>query len=196
METTPIYQCLKKCDFKDRDGYQLVVIRRGDLESIRLWRNAQTDVLRQLTPITQEQQRLYFERVIEPAFGLTEPKQLLFSFLFQQHCIGYGGLTNIDWEARRAEVSFLVDPNRVEDRELYHADFSHFLNLLSDIAFKEVKLHRLFTETFAFRKEHMQILEKCGFKKEGVLRDHVYKRQEWVDSIMHGLLEGEVEHAK
>ena len=26
------------------------------------------------------------------------------------HFIGYGGLTNIDWGSRRAEVSFLVDP--------------------------------------------------------------------------------------
>ncbi|CUI16636.1 Putative ribosomal-protein-serine acetyltransferase [Candidatus Protochlamydia naegleriophila] len=196
METAPIYQCLKKSDFKDQDGYQLVVIRRDDAESIRLWRNAQTDVLRQLTPITQEQQRLYFEEVVEPAFDLKEPKQVLFSFLFQHAFIGYGGLTNIDWEARRAEVSFLVDPARAEDQGQYTADFSHFLSLLSKIAFKEIKLHRLFTETFAFRKKHMQILEACGFKREGVLRDHVYKRQEWVDSIMHGLLEGEVGHAQ
>ena len=48
-------------------------------------------------------------------------------------------------EARRAEVSFLVEPHRVENEAGYASDFTHYLNLLCQAAFKELKLHRLFT---------------------------------------------------
>lgn len=179
------------------DNYQLVPIRQEDVESIRLWRNAQIDILRQNKPITSDEQQSYFEKVIWPLFKEKHPKQLLFSFLFDGICIGYGGLTNIDWEMRRAEISFLVNPERitVTDPSQYRSDFTHFLKLICQLAFNTLHLHRLYTETFAFRKSHIAILESCGFKHEGILREHIYKKNSWFDSIMHGLLAKEF-HAK
>lgn len=191
-----MYKCLKKNRFKDQDGYQLIAIRQEDIEQIRLWRNAQIDVLRQKVEISSQEQQRYFQKVVWPTFIENEPKQILFSFLLKENCIGYGGLTNIEWEARRAEVSFLVNPIRTENLKTYNQDFSHFLSLLCQVAFDDLYLHRLFTETWAFRKEHIDILEKFGFKPEGILRDHVFKGNQWYDSVMHGLLAGELSHGK
>lgn len=185
------YVCLTKNAYGDHQGYQLAVIREKDTEDIRVWRNAQIDILRQKEPISKEAQKDYYFSAIASSFSQQKPKQMLFSFLFQGDCIGYGGLTSIDWEAKRAEVSFLVNPERINPLQ-YAQDFYSFLSLLSFIAFKELKLHRLFTETFAFRKEHQKILEDFGFRKEGILREHVWKHHQWYDSIMHGLLSGEV----
>lgn len=191
-----MYKCLSKNVFKDLEGYQLIAIRSEDIEQIRLWRNAQIEVLRQNHEISAQEQQSYFQKNIWPTFQYLQPKQILFSFLFHQTCIGYGGLTNIEWKALRAEVSFLVDPLRVKDKNNYAQDYNHFLKLLCQVAFQELHLHRLFTETFAFRIDHIQILEKFGFIQEGRLREHIFKNEQWQDSIMHGLLAQEWHHGK
>jgi RimJ/RimL family protein N-acetyltransferase len=186
-----VYKCLIKNSFEDQASYKLVPIREEDLESIRLWRNAQMDVLRQRAFISAHEQHAYYHNIIWPTFVQQQPKQVLFSYLYRQTCIGYGGLTHLDWEAGRGEVSFLLNPQRVQNPTIYEQDFIHFLNLLFQVAFEDLNLHRLFTETFAFREVHIQILEKCGFKQEGVLRDHIYKGGEWHHSLIHGCLTGE-----
>lgn len=191
-----MYKCLKIKVFEGWNGYQLIVIRPEDRELIRLWRNAQMDILRQKVEISPEEQQKYFQSAIVPTFIEEQPKQILFSFLLDKECIGYGGLTNIDWDSGRAEVSFLVNPARASDLNHYTRDFTHFLNLLCQVAFEELHLHRVFTETFSFRVEHMHLLEKFGFQREGVLREHIYKRNQWYDSVMHGLLSEEWGHGK
>jgi RimJ/RimL family protein N-acetyltransferase len=190
-----VYKCLKENSFK-KDDYQIVAIRQQDIENIRIWRNAQIDVLRQKHILTFEAQQQYFQKYVWPTFQQENPLQILFSFLFQNKCIGYGGLTYLDWENARAEVSFLVDPLRAEDDALYQQDFAHFLALLCDVSFKHLHLHRLFSETYAFRQSTLEVFKQLGFKQEGILREHVYKQGKWVDSIMHGLLAKEWHHAK
>jgi RimJ/RimL family protein N-acetyltransferase len=185
------YACLTQQSFEDCDGYRLVPIREEDMESIRLWRNAQIDVLRQKKEISPKAQQQYFQEIIFPLYKEPQPSQLLFSFFFHDTCIGYGGLTQVDWDAGRAEVAFLLDPIRVENQKMYSPDFFHFLSLLSQIAFQELHFHRLFTETFSFRRSHLAILEKFGFVLEGRLREHVYKHNQWHDSLLHGLLKRE-----
>jgi RimJ/RimL family protein N-acetyltransferase len=173
------------------DDYQLIPIRQMDMENIRVWRNAQIDILRQSKSISSEEQERYFDKHIKPLFQESEPSQILFSYLYQERCIGYGGLVNIDWYSKRGEVSFLLETSRVDDEETYAQDFLYFLTLIRQFAFQYLQLHRLFTETFAFRKAHIKILETFGFKFEGTLREHVYKKKQWNDSIMHGLLADE-----
>lgn len=184
------YQCLKglkESCFKNQD-YQIVAIRPKDIENIRVWRNAQMDVLRQKSILTYEEQQLYFQKTIWPTFQQEKPNQILFSLLHHDICIGYGGLTYLDWENRRAEVSFLVDPIRAEDEKIYRQDFIHFLELLCQVSFEHLHFHRLIAETYAFRCSTIQVLERIGFNQEGILHEHVYKQGQWIDSIMYGLL--------
>lgn len=185
------YSVLKKDHWSDAQGYQIIPIRPEDIEAIRQWRNEQIEVLRQKKSITEEEQKAYFDTIIWPSFKQKEPRQILFSILYMKRLIGYGGLTTIDWEAKKAEISFLVNPERVKDDDLYQRDYLHFLRLLSQVAFDDLQFHRLFAETYDFRKKHIEILEAYGFKKEGTLRDHTYKKGRWHHSIMHGLLVGD-----
>ena len=179
------YHCLKKNAFQYQGGYSLRPIHPDDIESIRVWRNDQIDILRQKEEITPEAQRAYFNAAIWPLFQEKQPRQLLFSLFLKDQLIGYGGLTYIDWDAKRGEVSFLTDTKR---QNLIQDDFYHYLNLLSQMTFEELGFHRIFTETYAFRKDILQILDSFGFQYEGRLREHVYKRGKWMDSIFHGLL--------
>lgn len=179
-----MYKCLSQQKFEDDDGYSLVSIHLDDMESIRIWRNAQIDVLRQRRLISPEEQKEYFLERIYPTFGEEYPEQVLFSFKHKGNTIGYGGLTHIDWEAKRGEVSFLLDP--ILEVE-YDKAFTSFLGLLSTVAFKYLKMNKIFTETWGFRYAHIQILENFGFQLEGKLKSHIMNRGILYDSVFHSL---------
>jgi RimJ/RimL family protein N-acetyltransferase len=163
-------------------------IHAEDMEAIRQWRNAQLDVLRQSQPITREEQERYFTTHVRKSMASAHPPQILVSCFEGDRHIGYGGLVHIAWEHKRAEVSFLLDPGRTADPALYRRDFSTFLRLIRELAFRKHGLARLFTETYAMRTAHIAILEESGFVREGVLRHHVWIGGRPVDSIIHGFL--------
>jgi RimJ/RimL family protein N-acetyltransferase len=176
----------------DRDGYRYVPLRRVDIEPLRQFRNEQIDVLRQAEPISPEQQERWFEEAVVPTQEDPQPPQLLVSILDEHEgFVGYGGLTNIDWRSRRAEISFLLDPERAGDEEVYRRDTASFLAFLADWAFGELGLNRLFAESYAFRQFHIGLLEEAGYRLEGRLREHVLVRDGLEDSVVHGLLAAE-----
>jgi len=190
-----VYTCLNKDEF-EFEGCLLVPYRFEDLIDIKNWRNSQINILRQKKPLTDADQRHYYHFQIEPSFREENPKIILFSFLkinkpllVMNTLIGYGGLTNIDWNNHKAEISFLLDTDLVVyNTSIYKKYFTFFLTLIKEIAFSELKLNRLFTETFSFRINHMDILEKNGFIKEGMLRENMYQYRKYYDSIIHSCL--------
>lgn len=176
------------------DGaYALVPLREQDVFAIKEWRNAQLDVLRQRRPLSDADQRRYFQNVVRPTFSAARPEQILFSYLVDDTCLGYGGLVHIDWEAQRAELSFLVDPAVAADAERYDEVFARFIGLVQRIAFGRLGLQRLWTETYAIRPRHVAVLERCGFRPEGCWRRHVRIGEAWVDSLLHGCLKEDYE---
>jgi len=181
------YLCLKSNEYKLKD-YSIVPYRKKDIFYIMKWRNEQIEILRQNKILTKEEQIAYYYNFIKPTFKEKTPKQILFSFLERKNCIGYGGLTNIDWINKKAELSFLLDTKRAKNENTYEKDFSAFLFLIKKICFEELKLNRLFAETYAFRKFHISILEKNGFIYEGRLRQNVYKNNLFIDSYIHSIL--------
>ncbi|NBP05485.1 MAG: GNAT family N-acetyltransferase [Bacteroidetes bacterium] len=184
--STAHYTCLKKHRFTDGE-YAICTIRREDIMLIREWRNRQIDVLRQKKEITPEEQINYFEKQVWPTLALKEPKQVLVSFFHQGNVIGYGGLVHISWEDYRAEMSFLLNPDR-HGKQQYEQDFSAFIGLIRQMAFQDLGIHRVFTETYNIRDWHISILEKNGFDLEGTMRDHVFIDGKFVDSLIHGSL--------
>jgi RimJ/RimL family protein N-acetyltransferase len=181
------YECLKKQTYT-YDDYIVLPLRWEDKLDIMNWRNAQMDVLRQSKVLTIDDQLRYFEKVIAPLFTQKNPEQLLFSMLFKDECIGYGGLVHINWQDKRGEVSFLLDNNRVSDETLYEKEFSIFLNIMKELAFKELQFNRLFTETYDIRPFHISVLEKNGFILEGRMKQHIYISDGYKDSLIHGYL--------
>lgn len=183
------YRCLTQTRFS-ANPYALIPIKKEHLHAIKEWRNAQIAVLRQAAPLSDHDQEEYWHNVIEPQFSVERPPQVLFSFLKEEFCIGYGGLTHIDWISRRAEVSFLLNPERTKDSALYKHDFTAFLKLLVDAAFNTLAFHRLYTETFDMRPLHVAVLEAFGFRLEGRFLEHNLIEGAYIDSVMHGFVKG------
>jgi RimJ/RimL family protein N-acetyltransferase len=181
------YRCLPRARIK-RGPYAIVAVQPEHIESIRQWRNEQIAVLRQNAPITAEQQKRYYATKIWPAMEQAHPENILLSYFLEDLMIGYGGLVHIAWQHLRAEVSFLLEPSRAADPVQYGRDFSSFLELIQETAFASLGLRRLFTETYAGRDHHVSLLERSGFRREGVLRQHVLQVNKPVDSLIHGRL--------
>ena len=178
------YRCLKN-NYYTLNGYSIIPIRESDMELIRQWRNEQIEVLRQKYPIIKHVQERYYEKNIKPLFNEEKPNQILFSFLLNGELIGYGGLTNIEWESKRAETSFLLETRRANKPEKYSKEFSIFLDLVKRVAFEEMLFHKLFTETYDIRPIHINILEKNGFILEGRLKEHILIDGRYIDSLIH-----------
>jgi RimJ/RimL family protein N-acetyltransferase len=161
-----------------------------DIECIRQWRNGQMDVLRQSAPISSSGQLNWWRDVYLPESSGAEPVQLLFVLLRQGDLLAYGGYTNIDWKARRAELSFLADTDLTATPR-YAEIKAWYFSFLVEYGFEQLGLLRMFTETYAFRTDHIAVLESVGLKMEGRLRNHAWTMDRPVDSVIHGILESD-----
>lgn len=163
-------------------------LQQEDIENIRLWRNAQMDVLRQAHPISPEEQVRYFEQHVWPEKKSSHPCQILLGIESNGVLIGYGGLVHIFWEYGRAEISFLLSPEVELDQCRVRDYFTRFVRLIQELAFDDLSLRKLTTETYEQRKLHIDVLESSGHKLEGRLRKHVIVSGRVVDALVHGLL--------
>lgn len=162
----------------------LAPLRREHMEQIRLWRNEQLSILRQSSPLSQEDQKRYWNDTLLPMTQESTPSLLLFAIIQEGQLIGYGGLTHIDWNNKRAEISFLLDTKIHEDSELFQTLFSSFLETMETVAFQELLLEKLIAEVFAFRKTIIALLRHSSFEKEGRLAQHVHKQGKAYDSLL------------
>lgn len=175
---------------KDRyciSNYCLVALRKEDIQLIRKWRNEQLDILRQQKILTKNQQISYYDVIVRKTFKQKKPRSILFSFLLNDVCIGYGGLVHIDWNSKRAELSFIADTERYKTKKIYQKDLKMFIKLILKVGFHELHLNRIYTETYDVRPFHVLMLEKYGFNFEGRLVSHVKIRNSYVDSLIHGI---------
>ena len=99
------YKVLNSQEYRN-EIYSIVPIRYEDRTVIMKWRNEQMYHLRQNKILTRETQNKYFNNVVEKLFNEKEPNQIIFSFLENDICIGYGGLVHINWIDKNAEISF------------------------------------------------------------------------------------------
>ena len=166
--------------------YRIRPIHWDDRTAIRTWRNEQIAILRQASPLSEEDQDRYFEHIVRPQFSELHPPQLLWAFLEDDQLVGYGGLVHFEWSDLRAEVSFLTETARVPG--LLSRDWETFLSLLIPVARQHLTLHKLTTETYSSRPDLIPVLESVGFVQEGTLRQHHRVKENWVDSLAHGLL--------
>jgi len=187
MKNKREYKCLNSQLFSHRD-YSIITIQDSFIEPIRNWRNQQINVLRQIVPISVQDQKDYFEKHIWPDMHQNKPNNILLGFIEGKELVGYGGLVNIMWNHKRAELSFLMKTNLTQDEEVYSKYFINFLNLVTTMAFNEIGMHKIFTETFSMRSKHIKVLEDFGFKSEGFLREHIFLDKRYIDSQLHGLI--------
>lgn len=177
-----VYKALRQQEYI-YEQFCIVPVRYEDRLAIMQWRNEQIYHLRQDKMLTLQDQDHYFNHVLSKAFELEKPSQILFSFLQDDICIGYGGLVHINWVDRNAEISFIMQT------ELEHENFdklwSIYLKLIEKVAFDELNFHKIFTYAFDLRPHLYKTLERNNYIHEATLLDHCYFENEFKDVLIH-----------
>ena len=154
------YKCLKTQEFVSRE-YKIVPIRLIDRFEIMKWRNEQMYHLRQKQLLSVDDQENYFSNVVSKLFVEDQPNQILFSFLENGKCIGYGGLVHINWIEKIAEISFIMDTKL--EKENFENIWLIFLDLIEQVAFIDLKFMKIYTYAFDLRTNLFKVLEEFGF---------------------------------
>lgn len=182
------YSVLNKQIFEFED-YKIIPIRYDDRFDIMKWRNEQIYHLRQNKPLTLENQEEYFNNVVNTLFDQEKPGQILFSYLENGICVGYGGLVHINWIDKNAEISFIMNTELEKDNFQKH--WRIFLDLIEQVAFADLKLHKISTYAFDLRPKLYPVLENVGFSREAVLNSHCLFNNEYVDVVIHSKFIGQ-----
>jgi RimJ/RimL family protein N-acetyltransferase len=176
------YSCLTNSVFQQGE-FSIVPLRYEDRLDILKWRNEQIYHLRQNKPLTVEDQENYFNTVVDKLFDEEQPNQILFSYLENGKCIGYGGLVHINWIDKNAEISFVM--NTTLEVNEFQCNWINYLKLIEKVAFEDLKLHKIFTYAFDLRPHLYQAIEIAGFSKEAVLKEHCLFNNVYSDVVIH-----------
>lgn len=176
------YKSLNKQIF-EMDNYKIVPIRFEDRLEIMKWRNEQIYHLRQHKALTREDQDKYFETVVADLFKKEQPDQILFSYLENNICIGYGGLVHINWRDKNAEISFIM--NTELETKSFKKQWEIFLYMLEKVAFSDLKFHKIFTYAFDLRPQLYEALTNSMFNEEARLKEHCLFNGEFIDVVIH-----------
>lgn len=161
-----------------------------DKYAIMKWRNEQIYHLRQNRLLTESDQDAYFENVVAKLFDQDKPNQILFSYLENGKCIGYGGLVHINWIDKNAEISFIMDTSL--EKEFFSFHWQTYLGLIEKVAFEELHLHKIFTYAFDLRPKLYEVLENSSYKREARLKEHCFFEGKFIDVIIHSKMNGRI----
>ena len=126
------------------------------------------------------------ERYIENVARGTDVSNKVFVIetLAERKYIGAIGLHNINWLCRHAELGMVIGDKAYWGRG-YGTDSVH---VLLRLAFQKMGLHRVHLHVFEFNQRAISCYEKCGFRREGVLRDYWFKLGKFQDTIVMAIL--------
>jgi ribosomal-protein-alanine N-acetyltransferase len=58
----------------------------------------------------------------------------------------------------------------------------------ADLAFRDLRLHRIQAETLTHNQRSQRVLERLGFEKYGVARSYMHIAGQWQDNVLYQLL--------
>jgi len=176
------YICLKN-QIHSHEEFSIVPIRYEDRLVIMQWRNEQVYHLRQSKILKEEDQNNYFSNVVAKLYSQKRPDQILFSFLNNNKCIGYGGLVHINWLDKNAEISFIMDTKL--EKKYFSEYWSIYLKLIEEIGFSDLQLHKMYVYAFNLRPHLYEMLLKNNYFLDARLKDHCYFKEKYIDVVIH-----------
>lgn len=101
--------------------------------------------------------------------------------------IGNIELNNLDWRSKSAEIGLIIG-----DQNFRQKGFGNqALQCILELAFKELGLNRLSAHILEYNKPALDLFEKVGFKKEGIMRKAFFTKDKFHDIICLGILSEE-----
>src|SRR5208282_1431293 len=166
-------------------GYEL-----SDLDSVMKWINDE-DVTQYLGggmlsyPVSSIAERKFIESFALSASS--NEKTFVIETIADSRNIGALSFHGIDWINRCSGVGIMIGDKTCWGRG-YGTDA---MRILMRLAFDKLGLHRLWLHVYDFNTRAITSYDKCGFKREGVLREQRFFNGKYHDTIVMGILESE-----
>jgi ribosomal-protein-alanine N-acetyltransferase len=100
--------------------------------------------------------------------------------------IGAIGLMSLDREHSRAKIGYWIG------RPFWNRGYAtEAVCAILDYGFRVLGLHRIYAYYLTRNRASGRVMDKCGMRYEGVLRQHVQKNGNFEDIAVHGILREE-----
>jgi RimJ/RimL family protein N-acetyltransferase len=163
----------------------LRTIRKDDIEHWLKWLN-DSDILKYFSPmsgVTREDEEQFYNNMRK------SPNNKVYTIMtIEEKVIGITALKNINREWSNAEIGITIG-EKDEWGKGYGADA---IRVLIKFAFDRVNLHRVYLHVSEENKGGIRCYEKVGFKTEGVLRENQYSDGAYRNTVVMGILRGEL----
>ncbi len=166
---------------------QLRAFEPEDVDTIVRWVNDEM-VTRYLSdaliyPVSKADEQKWLESI-----SGTNHKEKVFAIeTLNRELIGSVGLHNINWIERKAEMGIMIG-----EKEFWNKGYgSDALHEVLRIAFEKMNLNRVYLRVYENNSRAIRVYEKCGFQKEGVLRQDHYRGHQYYDTLVMGILRSE-----
>ena len=166
----------------------LRALESADLERAYTWINDR-EVTRYLTaryPMSRQDERRWLEDA--PSNGFANGVRLAIETKDGVH-IGNLDLNQTRPEDRKAGLGIMIG-----DKAYWSNGYgTDAIVTLLRFAFHEMNLNRVWLHVFEFNERAFACYEKCGFREEGRLREHVFSEGRYWDVLVMGVLRKEFE---
>lgn len=106
--------------------------------------------------------------------------------------VGYAGFHNWVKEHYRAETGYHILAEQHKQKGLMYEALQHIF----PYGFNEMGLHRIEACTATDNTASIALLNKCGFKHEGIMRQHYYMNEMFYDSELFSLMRDELDETQ
>ena len=155
-------------------------LEKRDLRQVADIRNKHIKYLRQKWMLSENEQENWFLNDSEK-HGLWYVWEDNYYELY-----GVFGLTYIDWQSRKAELSFIT-------RNYVDNNSGPMVLEALNIAFNELKMNKVWVEIYEFDKIKWDALVRLGFSQDGILRENYYWEGQYYSSIILSIVKRDYE---
>ena len=161
---------------------RLRAYEKSDADALFRW-FADEEVTRWLGP-PNFPSRAHQERFIELAQSSSDDAKYFAIETLEGKLVGDCGLRFIDWKSRKAEFFITIGEKQFWGKGLG----SDALRIVIRVAFDKMNLNRLWLTVLVDNPRAVRCYEKCGFVREGLLKQESYVDGKYRDVLLMALL--------
>jgi RimJ/RimL family protein N-acetyltransferase len=161
---------------------------KSDVDALVRWFSDE-EVTQFLGPSRIPQTRAFQEQQIEEMTRSNSNSKVFVIETLEGEAIGECGLRNFDWVSHKAELIITIGDKRYWGKG-YGSDA---VSLVLKVAFERLNLHSVNLTTLATNERAIRCYEKCGFRREGRLRENSFAGGKYVDVVAMGILRADYE---
>jgi RimJ/RimL family protein N-acetyltransferase len=166
---------------------RLRALRRSDLEKTLSWNNSKAIselYLGHPFPVNKEMEELWYDKILTSNF----PTSVFgIEHVEDKTLIGLSMLKKINLINRSSELAFYIGDDNYKGKGYSKIASNQTLHF----GFYELNLNRIYLSVLENNSVAINLYEKLGFKQEAVLRESVFKKNQYINERIYSLLKKE-----